>query len=401
MDQNYVPLRTVNDKNTPPYLYPRALVKQLNIANRTANPDKNDFTLILNNFKPKNNNETSSSTSQEYGRKIIHEMIHGMGFVTQLKLTELKKEEIKSEMKEKRIGNEDVIDKANFTDIENLKVLPSRVFYFDDDDFEELDSLDKFEKAYENSKFIGFSPLTIFTKNIVDINTKKYLFENSGFLYQELNSCFNVGSVSLQDYEKASIEDCFNSLKGSTKDLISSLTKNYFFKHKSLGFLTSDGQVIPLQTFDGEFYSGTSIDHIDSTNVNSNLHDINPFLSLLLNKDNLQKFLDEEFLMYFTEFDNFPLKIILDSLLVKNNKHGLIGPGTINILKTLGWAEKGENFREEQYYYADDIQYPTQNKFKTLLLKEYELSSSAYSILYPNTTLILYLIAIFLLFLFF
>jgi len=89
MDINFVPLRTSNGKSIPPYIFPQALVKQIKI-NKQPKYKENDFTMIIDNcdsFPENKNNELRSI--------IIHELLHGLGFVTGpsvIKLTDNKEE---------------------------------------------------------------------------------------------------------------------------------------------------------------------------------------------------------------------------------------------------------------------------------------------------------------------
>jgi len=77
-DINFVSLKSSSDLNAPPYAYTQALAKQLN-TNRKVNFKKNDFIIYFNidliNFLLFLNPNTSLSTI------ILHEIIHGLGFL--------------------------------------------------------------------------------------------------------------------------------------------------------------------------------------------------------------------------------------------------------------------------------------------------------------------------------
>ncbi|KAG4092287.1 hypothetical protein H8356DRAFT_577214 [Neocallimastix lanati (nom. inval.)] len=100
-------------------------------------------------------------------------------------------------------------------------------------------------------------------------------------------------------------------------------------KKGSVGFRASDGTVVPLQTFEGEYY-------IDIPKIsNYTFYDYDPF-----DINEIKNYLNEDFILNYTYM--YDLKIIQE-IIGKDNKYGVFSPGAIKILTTLGWELKDKS----------------------------------------------------------
>jgi len=380
IDNKNVALKT--SENEPPYVYPQALVKQLNL-NKEIEFKENDFNILLNN---KNYREDILL------RLITHEIIHGLGFIEFHKIDYVSDDE-----------NMENIGLKNFvfnekSDLNDAKILPRPIIKYD---LEQINQSKTCGDVLKGS-VIGFTPLSIFEKYIVDINSKEKVLEGLNNLYQEFNNCLKDKKLS-NDKKK-----CYESVSPNSKKLMSEIPTKYYMKKDSIGFLTNDNTVVvPLQTFESEYGSGSSVCHsrIDyeafmdaydkyennikkdlkgefnekykSLNCNNSvseacnqLNEMLPSLDEEINnyakteeaKDlywekNISKYLDENFLMNFVTLQHFTSDYLL-STVGKNNRHGIIGNGIVDIFKTIGWTEKGQLKSDAIYYVVDDIDFP-------------------------------------------
>jgi len=90
-------------------------------------------------------------------------------------------------------------------------------------------------------------------------------------------------------------------------------------------------------------------------------NEINIELKNYLEKEiNIYDYYDENFIMYYNGLDKYFSDDYMLKTVNKNSKHWLIGNGIINILKTIGWTEKGKTRLDNIYYIDDDFEYPKQ-----------------------------------------
>ena len=391
LDVNHVVLKSSNDTSSAPYLYPQSLAKQLSL-NKRPNFKQNDFIMILNNMKSMGD-YYEFYLKQGYARTIIHEIIHGLGHKSIMSIEDLRKfdlnksiEEIEKSYENDENGengeNGENYDKfilyLSNEDVENIKILPNSINDFNSDVIKNAKNEKEIELSTFNADVYGFYPLSVYDKYIVDINSKKPIFEKLTHLYEDLNNCYSNIPFKFSEYYNKTRE-CFNQLDADTKNTLSTLPQKYILKGNSIGILTVDNTVVPLQTFDGFYIDGSSVHHTNSEIFNeiiknSTIHDA--YLNnMLITEDNVEYYLDENFIMYFQDFENLPRDVLLRTV-AKNNKHGLIGPGIVSILKTLGWTEKGEQPSNDTYYLVEDIEIPEQNNFKEYVLKIYDILSN-------------------------
>lgn len=368
-------------ENEPPYVYSQALAKQLNL-NKEIEFKENDFNILLNNKRYR---------KDLLLRLITHEMIHGLGFIEFHKIDYVSDGE-----NMERIGLKNTVFNEK-SDLNDAKILPRPIINYDLEQINQSKTCGDVHKG----NVIGFTPLSIFEKYIVDINSKTKVLEGLENLYQEFSNCLKDGNLST-DKKK-----CYESLSPNSKKLMSEIPTKYYMKKDSIGFLTNDNTVVPLQTFEAEYGSGSSVCHsrtdyeafkeeydkyesnmrkelqadfnekYQSLNCDTSVSEACTKLKEMLPsldeeidsyvkteeaknsywEKNISKYFDENFLMNFVTVSEFTSDYLL-STVGKNNRHGLIGNGIVDIFKTMGWTEKGQLKSDKIYYVADDINFP-------------------------------------------
>jgi len=293
--------------NEREYAYPQALAKQLSLDKEIEFSD-HDLIIYLN----------TNMANENYSELITtHEILHGLGFM----------------------GNGVVIGKSiGMKDI--TEELFSPYIYYD---------IKNVGQNF-NYQLLGFLPFTVYEKHIVAVDEPNtYLYRN-GF-DEFYNKSVNITSYILNTLSSSS--DQFSVLSGIYKDIYSK-SKNLsiyrkiaqlYITQNAVGFKSSDGEIIKLQTFNNKYLSASTICHIavpfkcETLNTCSSI-DVNDY--------------DNDYLMYFS----LPLKLNVNELLKKfNNRHDFIGPKIMKILTTIGWAEKGNEYDNKTYYVVDD-QFP-------------------------------------------
>ncbi|ORX64980.1 hypothetical protein BCR32DRAFT_272881 [Anaeromyces robustus] len=310
---NFVYLK--EDKSDIVYSYPQALAKQLKIKENEGGSFSPlvDFTVVLNIDLEKEDIETMGEFS------IAREILHGMGIVNTGDLVNSNKYQLFSE---------------DF-------YAPQRAIEFT---FIEEDVNGVYVK------FNKFYPLSIFERYIVtQDNPNNYIFDSLTEMYttnyptQE----YNFMNATAED-EKVALTNAYQTFLNSEYYLKAREIASIYTKKGSVGFKANDGTIIPLQTFDGEYYKSLSINHIDIPKINTEIYyDYDPF-----DKNEIKNYLNEDFIMNYTYMFMYDVDTIA-SIVASKNKHGIIGPGVINILKTIGWTEKGEKSLPKEYIMVD------------------------------------------------
>ncbi|ORY74161.1 hypothetical protein LY90DRAFT_502665 [Neocallimastix californiae] len=386
IDSNFVALRTSNDTNEPPYLYPQALVKQLNL-NTEYNFKKRDFTLVFNNFK---NNPEIRVGMKDTIRTIIHEIIHGFGFMN------LESPDYLNDGNNIfNIGSSDLMDEN--TNINDVILFPTPLYRMDLELLNKAKTCEELDVFIANN-FVGFTPLTVYEKNFVSTRTKQKLFKDIGHLHNDFN-CIHDTSDLFDDKKKL---DCYENLNPQTQQIISEIPSKYYFEKDTLGFLTNNGTIIPLQTFD-KGYSSSSIEldkleklykeefekYNNKELIKEICHDSTSEKCIQFNEeskkfkekiqievealekdifsnietyigDKINDYFGEDFIMYYSGYDTDLSNEFMLEHFGKINRHGLIGNGIVDILKTMGWTEKGKPKSNDIYYVAEDVEYPEQ-----------------------------------------
>jgi len=356
-DFNYVSLKSSNDTETPPYIYPQSLAKQLNL-DRELNLKKNDFLIFFNT-------DNIDKISKYYpdsniSTVILHEIIHGLGFIGTGTLYNFESDASTLTTPEQILEH-----------LAGSSFMPNILTGIDSDEIDNANTLEDLDKI--NLQFDSFTPLSIYQKYLIDLDTNEKIFKDLGFVHEEFNNCIE----SFDQYETLfdAINNCVSKFDKETKDLLKKIATDYYLKHQSTGFLTADNLIMPIQTFDNDFSPASSISHNDSKYYHTLIEMMNNNIEITpdyydVTEKNAEEVLDEDFLMYYHTVmvsREFLLKTV-----AKNNKHGLIGPKIVSALKTIGWTEKGEK-SSDKIYYIDDDNIPEQNNMR-LSYKKYILS---------------------------
>ncbi|ORX48391.1 hypothetical protein BCR36DRAFT_354699 [Piromyces finnis] len=364
MDINFVPLKSSNSDNVPPYLYTQAQAKQLKLDYKIEYK-KNDFIMVLNNFKI-DPDSMEKFAIKRYSRFIVHEIIHAMGFTINEVIDELKDTNEVVPLSPGYIST-DGSDKYKF--------LPSLIVDMNWDKLGKAKTFEEYINSLYDSKLKAVYPLSIFSKYIVDIETKEKLFENLELLYKEYD-CFEEDLI-IKDITSKKCYKCYNELSEKTKKSIDNITE-HFLKSKSIGFLINKEDVVPLQTFNNAFFPGNSVIHTQfdkNDEINDDPDKKKKLIQgTLINKKNIFDYYNKEALMYYTQSDAITNDEFIETI-GKDNYEGLIGQDTIDILKTLGWNKKGEKKSDDTYYYDSSISIPEKNTFKFVNMKLYELTT--------------------------
>jgi len=319
------------------YSYPQALARQLNFEGK----DKLDFATM--DFTMVINVDQSDEDIKTFGEfALAREILHGMGITTS--------------------G-----DLANSNGYEQLF---SEDFYAPQrhPSIKVTDDIDgifvKFEKFY---------PLSIYEKYIVtQSNPNDYIFQNLTDMYkvpyppQEYYKFMNDTEELDKTYLKESYQQFVSSSFYEPAKRIAQLYK----QKGSVGFKAADGSVIPLQTFNGDYYKSVSVNHIDIPKMSTYFfYDYDPF-----NKNEIKNYLNEDFILNYTYMFMYKLKTI-KSIVGKDNKYGIFGPGVIKILTTLGWKLKDDKKSKNdptisanlKYQVATEVNIPFNNYYDELM----------------------------------
>eukprot|EP00833_Pecoramyces_ruminatium_P010861 jgi/Orpsp1_1/1184893/evm.model.c7180000091404.1 len=339
---NYVFLRESGSNQV--YSYPQALARQLDI-NESLDFADMDFTIAINI-------EHDIEDIKIMGKfALAREILHGMGITLTGELVNSRGYKLFEEdfyvpqlRAEIKLGDE----------VEDVKI-----------------------------KYKRFYPLNVFEKYIV-----AQAFPDV-YIFDTLNDIYKIEYPTQRfNYMKAADDE---SLEGTAlyNAYQTIFTSNYYEKGKEIarlfkrkgtvGFKANDGTIVPLQTFNDEFYRSISVCHIDIPKISdATFYDYDPF-----NKNEIKEYLNEDFIMNYTYMFMYDASEIADIVSNKKNAN-IIGPGVIKILRTMGWKIKGDNGLEKtKYLVADDIHIDYDN-YLDLALKlsgEHDFYKKGYSAL--------------------
>jgi len=374
IDRNFVSLKSSTDSVS--YLYPQALSKQLNL-DKEPNYKKNDFIMAVNSNPKYRDNEIRHI--------LIHEMLHGLGFASGNNL-------IRASDKE---DQNDELDKlylySLFEPDKKLtySIIPTAFPLLDEKKLQEVTNAVEYAEALSNTEVSKFLPQVIFDKYLVSLETGEKLYDDFGLYHEELNKkCLPQDGTTLlmDDINNQFAKNCYEKFSPEKQDAIKHIVEDHYFKANSLGFLSKNGDIVSLQTFENSFDFGSSVSHprdpfYDYYENLLNEYYINndtSFFDLIdqstgsYKLESLVEYYDDNYILYFSDDTNMTVEEMIE-LFPNNKKHPLIGDGIVNVLKTLGWKEKGEPKGNEIYYVDESIIIPEPNVFKYLYMKKYEL----------------------------
>jgi len=371
IDPNYVSLKSSRSRSSTPYLYPQALAKQLRL-NKEPKYKKNDFLMVINNC-----NSFPQSRDNELRSILIHEILHGLGFMSLIPVRQLTdNDEFNIDAPAKPLL---------FNETDKYAIFPYTLPLYSEK-LLEITNEEEYLDQLINTEISKFMPFSVFDKNLVSMKSGEKLFSDIKSYYKEANrNCLpENGSLLLKESTEKSSSDCFESLSSKTRKIITRSIRDNFFETRALGILTNDGDMIPLQTLDGMFLPGSSVSHINNPiyeKVYTEIEEGHPeFLEEIYDlstgkftKEAVIEYFDENFILYFSDEDDLTVEDMLE-LLPNNKKHPLIGDGIIKIMKTLGWTEKGKRESGKRYYLDESIDIPEANSFEYVYKRRYEIS---------------------------
>jgi len=368
LDTNSIPLRTSNDKSLPPYLFPQALAKQI-IINKQPKFREIDFTMLINNCN------TLDCKGNEIRTVIIHEILHGLGFISGpcvIKLTDSKEEANKNEI----AFNEN--DNYAFT----TRIIPSF-----NKKLMEITNPEEYVNQLYKSKVTSFMPFNIFDKYLVSLKTGERLFKDIPFYYEEANKkCFPEGNFSLtmNDALNYNLNKCVRNISSETQKKVNRIIKDHYFDINTLAIEAYDGEKVPLQTLIGKYAYSHSVSHMNSPLDNEFFKRVvkngidSESVKTMLNSngsyknDYVLKYYDENYVLYPFDEDDFTVEQMIEKL-PNNKKHSLIGNGIVKIMITLGWTQKGGKRNNHNHYLDETINIPDSEIFKYYHKRKYEV----------------------------
>ena len=371
-DPNYVPLRTSNDSSSAPYLYPQALVKQLKLDKEPVYK-RNDFIMVLNNC-----NSIPQFKNNEIRSILIHEIFHGLGFASLATVNKMDNND--------EFNIDEEVGRINFDEEEKYAIFPNMTPSFSKELVEMTTEEDYMNQLYK-SEITSYTPYSVFDKYLASIESGEKLFDSLQFFYKEANQkCLpeDGSPLLLKDTTNKYLGDCFEKLSPETQETITHIARDYYFESHTVGILTKDGEIIPVQTMDGSYDPSSSISHITNPLYDKlyfvsrrfdpvSLNELIDFNTGEFKEEAILKYYDENYILYFSDEDDFTVEEMLE-VLPNNKKHPLIGDGIVKIMKTLGWTEKGEKRSKDTYYLDESIDIPEAESFEYMFMRRYEVT---------------------------
>lgn len=307
----YIPLKESMDSNTT-YVYPQALVKQLNLDKDVSFTDT-DFIIYLN---------SKMATSKNALSILTHEMFHGLGI-----------------MSNGILMGPSMLDTISSigSSIEEDMFVPYIYYDVDTSNSEEL-----------TLKDINFLPFTVYEKNLVLTSKPDDYFVRKGFEAFYNGEITVKGELSAEDLNNQMATNMFlveqyePFMNNTNYPKSLEIAENYKTVD-AVSFKTTDGELVTVQTFDKLYASGSSICHIAYPKLCNSMACMS----------NIESF-DNDYLMYYS------LPVMLDMTSFESifkNQYGIIGPKLMKIMKTMGWTEKNTPPNNSTYY-VDDFRIP-------------------------------------------
>lgn len=304
----FIPLVEVGEENNP-FLYPQALVKQLELDGQPEYAT-NDFVIYLNgDYTPETAKDNRSLIA-------AHEIIHGLGFFHQAAPLSIYLNNLKNYF-------------------ENDFVMPP------------ISSKEEVKNGKKKIHYDGWTPFSVFDKYVVGVSQPNDYIYKKLLKFYEHEIDFYLDETNPTQAEAEKFMSTFQSFVEDTEAYTNGVeAAKLFTTLKAVGFKTSSGDIVPLQTFDGVYESASSISHISV-----------PFDCASSSRCSLSNFsgdIGEEYLMFFTIIGAYSTEFLIDNF-SQGSKYGIIGPQLLSVLTTMGWTEKNTSKKEDKFYaYEDD-----------------------------------------------
>ncbi|ORX50425.1 hypothetical protein BCR36DRAFT_327290 [Piromyces finnis] len=311
-----------DSENGWPFSYPYTLIKQLN-TNIKIQYDSNitdyDINIDINTDQMMNDKYFTSM--------LAHEILHGMGIYYIIKPLskmipdfEFSPELIMPPIDYNVYENEEGILKEIKT------FLPPSIY---EKNFINLEKLIKNKDSNDTSNFV--SP-------------DYYLFNEDYYLaFRDLKLKYYIHQPMIDDSEKTQLQQ-FNETLFHWKGY--SIAHNFYKSATSengIGFLTNEGDIIKLQTYNNE-YSGDFF-HVST-----------PYHCESISKCSIEDETDHHLLKYGPNFVMLSKYYVFDMTVEEkieafapNNRYGLLGDGIVHMLTTMGWTERNSTRNNKNY----------------------------------------------------
>jgi len=301
-----------------PFSYPLTLIKQLNTnveIQYSPGEDDCDIEIDIN---------TDQMGNYEYFTGMLaHEILHGMGIFYLI-------QPLSSMLPDFSVSTDIVVPPLDVTKNENPQ------------------QGNEFEIKY-------FLPPSIYEKNFVDLKkiikydgspSENYHFFNEEYyrIIKDVPVGYNIHHPIQNEIENQCLQQ-LNADIGNWKGY--PVAHNFYqasISQNSVGFLTQEGEIIKLQTYENE-YTGDFF-HIST-----------PYDCESKEKCTIEEKTDQHKLPYGPDFVMYSKYYLLDltaeekiALCSPNNNYGLLGDGIVHILTTMGWTEKGHPPNDKLYY---------------------------------------------------
>jgi len=376
-DINYVALKSSSDNaSEAPFLYPQALSKQLNFNKEEPDYKKNDFIMIINNWK----SGPSEYRNNEYRDILIHELLHGLGFVSSGIIRKLDDNDV--------FNIDEGTENLLFNENDQYTIFREPIPSFDDQ-LMEITNIEEYMNQLYHTKLSKFIPFNIFDKYIVSLESGESMYNDLQFFYKTLNgNCLpkDGSDLLMKDLTNKYIKDCYENLHPNIQKIIESKINSFFNAH-TLGIKTKDGEIIPLQTLSKQYQPGSSVSHIANPLVdalmqltegeldsNESLEEFIDFSTETVKEEAILKYYDDNFILYFSDEVDYTIEESMEYF-PNNEKHPLIGDGIVKIMTTLGWTEKGEKRSNDIYHRIESIDIPESKEYQYKYRQRYEISN--------------------------
>jgi len=183
------------------------------------------------------------------------------------------------------------------------------------------------------------------TNNNTTLITSDYYFFNESYYwaFKDLPMNMYVHQPLIEDYEKTQLEQFNQTLFNWRGYPIAEDFYKSAITENSIGFLTNEGDILRLQTYNNE-YSGDFF-HIST-----------PYSCESKYKCSIEDNTDHHQLEYGPDFVMLSKYYIMDmtveekiNTFAPNNQYGLLGDGIVHMLTTMGWTERNHTRNNKDY----------------------------------------------------
>ncbi|KAL6612936.1 hypothetical protein U3516DRAFT_751136 [Neocallimastix sp. 'constans'] len=301
-----------------PFSYPLTLIKQLNTDVKIQySPGDDDYDIEIDV------NTDQMGDYEYFTGMLAHEILHGMGIYYLI-------QPLSSMLPNFNVTSKIIVPPLNVVETENSE--------------------------YDNEIEIkSFLPPSVYEKNFVDLEkmvkfngslSENYYFFNDDYYraVKDISLDYNIHQPIQLETEKEQLKQLNDTLYNWEGYQEANDFYQASISSSSIGFLTKEGDIIKLQTYENE-YTGDFF-HVSTA-----------YECESKEKCTVEEKTDQHKLQYGPNFVMLSKYYLLDltaeqkiELCSPNNTYGLLGDGLVHILTTLGWTEKGHQPNTKLYY---------------------------------------------------